>query len=507
MLLQVKNVSKSFSMKVLDNVSMQVGEGEVHALLGLNGAGKSTLVNIICGIYSDFEGEVLFQGKNINKLSVLERQEEGIFMVPQHAAIVPEYSLAENIFIGKWPLKRRGVIDHDKMFTDAKRELEAYGLTQDPKMKAGKLSLIDRRKLNIIRALYSNAKLIVLDEPTTSLDADDREELFDFVRDLCSKGTSFIFISHYLDEVMKISHNITVLRDGRAFSHKMDKSDAAAAAVVLSKEIVGEDVELAQRSELEIEGKANMLECHDLVGDCMNGISFEVRAGEIVGMCGLPGSGLRETARGLFGQGTLKSGTIKMNGKEMPIPKTSLEAMRRKLIYIPNDRHLEGLVSIMSIYKNISLGILNLKLRKAGGVLDEKKEAENVARYYDVLEIKAKSPQEPASVLSGGNQQKVVVAKALCCEPDLLILDEPTIGIDVHTREEILKLVDNLTILGKSAIYITNDYQELLRICDRILIFQNGKVIQNLKNEGLDAETIIEFMDEKGGIQNESAIS
>jgi len=492
MLLKVKNVSKSFgSTQVLNDVNLQVEKGEIHSLLGMNGAGKSTLVNIISGIYTEFEGDIIFEGENINRLSVLESQNIGIYMVPQHAAIINEYTLAENIFIGNWPMKNLEVIDWKAMNEKAEFLLKEYGLDVPADKKARNLSLIDKRKLNIIRALFSNAKLIILDEPTTSLSTNDRKELFCFIRSLSKKGSSFIFISHYLNEVLELSDQITVLRDGCAYKDESKESTEDG----LSKLIVGTDVTLMERSNVTISDDDCMLECENLSGKGVESVSFRLHTGEIIGLIGHPGSGAREMVHLLYGLKKPEHGTIRLKGQEISLPRKPYDAMRKHIIYIPNDRYKDGLVGIMSIAKNISLGILNLKLRKSMGILNQKKEKSNVARYYDVLRIKANSPEQAVNELSGGNQQKVIVAKAMCCDPEVLILDEPTIGIDVHTREEIMKLVDRMTIQKKSIIYITNDYNELLRICDRVIAFKNGRIIHEVKNEHLTIEQVLEMRD------------
>lgn len=492
MLLEIKNVSKSFgSMQVLKQINMQVEKGEIHSLLGLNGAGKSTLVNIICGLYTDFDGEIIFEGKNINHLSVLESQKIGIYMVPQHAAIVNEYTLAENIFIGNWPMKNSAVIDWKTMHEKAQVLLKEYGLNFPASAQAKELSLVDKRKLNIIRALYSNAKLIVLDEPTTSLSTNDRKELFNFVKNLSRKGTSFIFISHYLNEVLELSDQITVLRDGQAYR---DNSEVRTEES-LSRLVVGTDVTLMERTDVKFDENECMLECDGLMGEGVKEATFRLHTGEIIGLIGHPGSGAREMVQMICGIQKATGGVIRLKGKQIPLPKKPYDSIERHLIYIPNDRHKDGLVGIMSIAQNISLGVLNLKLRKKFGVLDDKEEKENVERYYDVLEIKAHSPQQSVNELSGGNQQKVVVAKAMCCEPEVLVLDEPTIGIDVHTREEIMKLVDQMTTQKKSILYITNDYNELLRICDRVLAFKDGEIIHDVPNHNLTIEQVMEMRD------------
>ena len=498
MLLEVKNISKSFGLtQVLREISMEVDTGEVHALLGLNGAGKSTLVNIISGTLGDFTGQILLEGEDIGNLTVLKRQKKGIYLVPQHAAVVPGYTVAENLFIGKWPKKTALTIDRAKMNALAVEYLREYGITFDPRTITEELALIDKRKLNIIRALHSNAKLIILDEPTTSLGAADRNELFDFINKLRGQGTSFIFISHYLDEVLRISDNVTVLRDGQAYRSEKEGNTEE----ILSRLIVGEDVELAQREPPKICEDKVLLECRGIVANGVEGVDMKVRQGEVIGMVGHPGSGARELARAIYGLSRIKSGSMQFHGKDVRPPRSTYEAMSRNLIYISNDRHAEGLVPMMSIYQNISLGIIRLWLRGKGGIINRRLERECVDTYYRRLKIKADSPSQQVDDLSGGNQQKVVVAKALNCRPEVLILDEPTIGIDVHTREEILGLVNQLTQEGKAALYITNDYNEMLRISDRLLFFHDGRIVQDIPNENLNPEQVIHLRDTiiKGG--------
>lgn len=497
MLLEAKNICKSFHTKqVLNGINFQVEKGEIHGLVGKNGAGKSTFVNIITGLINDYQGEVYFEGRNIDKESVLHRQKSGLFLVPQHSSIVTEFSVAENIFIGIWPKKKNGAVDRKKMNEMAKEVLEIYGLDISPQTKAGKLSLVEQRKLNIIRALFSEAKLIILDEPTTSLTKEERTNLFQFIEDMSMKGVSFIFISHYLDEVLKICRNITIFKDGRAGSLSLKEQRTE---MELSKLIIGSSVDLFQREKnLNHSDNSYTLKCTNIKADCVDDISIELYPGKILGFVGFPESGARELMRAMGGLEKIKSGTLTdEDGNEITV-KNAKSAIKNGIMYVPFDRHDEGLVQDMSILHNISLSVMKEKLSQAG-CISKKLELENTMKYYNRLEIKAQSAMELTRTLSGGNQQKVVLAKALCTEPRLLLLDEPTIGIDIGSREEILSLVDQLAKEGISIIYHTSDYSEMLRICDEICFFHNGKFMRKIANDNLTVEEITDIRDSLKG--------
>lgn len=497
MLLEAKNICKSFHTKqVLTGINFQVEEGEIHGLVGKNGAGKSTFVNIITGLIDDYQGEVYFEGRNIDKESVLHRQKSGLFLVPQHSSIVTEFSVAENIFIGVWPKSKNGTVDRKRMNEMAKNVLEIYGLDISPDTKAGKLSLVEQRKLNIIRALFSEAKLIILDEPTTSLTKEERSNLFQFIQDMSAKGVSFIFISHYLDEVLKICKNITIFKDGRAGSLSLQEQRTE---MELSKLIIGSSVDLFNRDKnLESPEEKYTIKCSHLTADCVDDISMELYPGKILGFVGFPESGARELMRAMGGLEKIKSGTLEdANGKEIVV-KNPKSAIKSGIMYVPFDRHEEGLVQDMSILHNISLAVMKEKLSQAG-YIRKKLELENTMKYYNRLEIKAQNAAEPTRTLSGGNQQKVVLAKALCTEPSLLLLDEPTIGIDIGSREEILSLVDELAKEGISIAYHTSDYSEMLRICDEICFFHDGKFVKKIKNDDLTVEKITDIRDSLKG--------
>lgn len=491
MLLEMKDINKSFANnQVLTGVSLSVDKGEILALLGLNGAGKSTLVNILCGVYTDYEGDVIFDGENLNKLDITGRRDKGIYMVPQHVAIVDMVSVGENIFIGEWPKGRLGV--SQKIINEkAAEQLKQYGVNQDPKRLAGELDLVDKRKLNIIRAIFSNAKLIILDEPTTALSKKDRNELFSFVKKLAASGTSFIFISHYLDEVVEIADRVKVIRDGMGFDCEGEITEQKLAAL-----IVGQDVELMHHEKVDLTDKEISLDVKGLCAEFCDEVSFQLRAGEIVGFVGDNESGARHTVRALMGLNPAKKGEISVRGKKLKrIPKETQEALASGLVYISNDRQKEGLCSIFSIFTNISNGILKLFLANKAGIINKSREREMCEKYFRRMNVKAESSATLVSSLSGGNQQKVVVGRALACQPEILILDEPTVGVDIHTREAIMTIVDEMAQQGKAIIYISNDFNELIRISDRFVIFKDGKISHDVKNEGMQIDELMTLRD------------
>jgi len=492
-LLEIKNVAKNFGpTHALKDINLIIKKGTVHSLLGRNGAGKSTLVNIIAGLYRQDVGQVFLEGQEISHLSISERQAVGISIVPQHASVIPELSVGENIFIGSWPKKKNNFIDWAKLHEMAAKEFKEYGLEIDTREKIKNLTLVEQRKVNIVRSLYGGAKLIILDEPTTALSSADRDGLFKFIKSLSEKGTTFIFITHYLDEVIKISDDITVLRDGQAFT---GYSSGTVTELELANLISGENVTITVRKpRSDFTDNDVVLECKGVCGKNMEDISFKLHRGEIVGMVGIPGSGAREVCRAIYGLHPIEKGEIIVNGELVTISKPK-NALKNGIVYIPSDRHAEGLVGILTIQDNVCLPILKKSLQKKNGFLNTKKAKELTLKYYTKLKVKANSINDKIDSLSGGNQQKVLVSKALTCEPKVLILDEPTVGIDIKSREEILSVVKELSEKNLSAIYITNDFDELLRMVDVLIFFRNGKIKMIVKNQELEPAAIIKLRD------------
>lgn len=497
-LLKVEHVSKSFgATQALKDVSFTIKKGTIHSLLGRNGAGKSTVVNIIAGIYRQNNGTVTLDGGDITPYSVFERQNMGIKIVPQHASIVPELTVGENVFMGIWPRKKGCFVDWDRLFDDAKTELDKYGLDVDPKETVRNLNGVDQRKVNIIRAMHGGAKLIILDEPTTALSSVERQELFVFVNELKAKGTAFIFISHYLQEVVELSDDVTVIRDGRSFS---GSDDGELNEERLASLIAGEDVELLNRKKLkDNSGKELLLECRNLSGPILKDVSVKLYRGEVTGLVGFPGSGARELCRTLFGLEKMTAGELRMGEDKKIGIRNPADAMKNGISYVSYDRHKEGIIGLMSIRENISLPSLYTTLKNKLGFVDMEKSKEISERYFELFHVKANSTDDTLNSLSGGNQQKVVVAKTVSTGPQLLMLDEPTIGIDIKSREEIIENINKISGENDtSVLYLTNDFDELIRTVDRILFFKNGRLAEDVRNDGLSHEDVINIRDSVG---------
>ncbi|AZO94690.1 sugar ABC transporter ATP-binding protein [Halocella sp. SP3-1] len=496
-LLEIKNVAKRFgATQALCDVSLKINKGTVHSLLGRNGAGKSTLVNIIAGLYPQDNGQVFLDGKEISKLTVFDRQQTGIRLVTQHTSVIPYLSVGENIFMGLWPKNNSGLVDWAKLHNIAEKELEEYGLNVDSREKVMNLSPVEQRKVNIVRAMFGGAKLIILDEPTTALSSKERSNLFEFVLQLKEKGTSFIFITHYLNEAIKLSDDITVLRDGKAYNTKATASEERLANLV-----AGESVELTKRNKkTTFPDKEVVLECRNIYGENMKDVSFRLYRGEILGVVGFPGSGAREICRTLYGLMPAEKGEFVINNKKVNIQEPK-QAIENDIAYISYDKHSEGIVPLLSIRENISLPIMKTELKGKCNLMNIRKEKKIARSYINLLKVKANSIEDKVDSLSGGNQQKVVVGKVLSSKPDILILDEPTVGIDIKSREEIISIVNKMTQKGLSVIYLTNDFDELLRVVDRLIFFREGQVVEIIENKELEQEDIIKIRDSVDSVE------
>ncbi|MEM1485129.1 sugar ABC transporter ATP-binding protein [Oscillospiraceae bacterium PP1C4] len=492
---EVKNVNKRFgATQALRDVSLTIEAGTIHSLLGRNGAGKSTVVNIIAGIYPQDGGKVLYCGSDISEKSVFERQKMGIRMVTQHASVIPDLTIAENIFMGLWP-KKKGFVDWETMYTLAEAELKQYGLEADPRAKVKTLGNVDMRKINIVRAMYGGAKLVILDEPTTALSSKERDDLFIFINKLKEQGTAFIFISHYLDEVVRLSDQITVIRDGLSFAGSDGSLDVSEER--LANLIAGEDVELKVREKHKTLPDSKIaLECVNVGGDHLSGTSFKLYKGQILGVIGFPGSGAREICRTLFGLEKMKTGEVRLfDGNPVRLSSPEI-ALKNGIAYISHDRHGEGIVAHLNILENISLPIMKTVLRSRWGLIEQRKAIKVANQYSNMLKVKCNTIYDKLSSLSGGNQQKVVVAKTLSSMPSIMILDEPTVGIDIKSREEIITIVNDLTEeVGMSVLYLTNDFDELIRIADRLIFFRDGRLVGDVDNENLTHEDVVRMRD------------
>lgn len=472
-LLELRNVSKQFpGVQALDDVSLDVNEGEIHGLVGKNGAGKSTLVNIIMGLIEPTEGEITINGTELQHITPQRAIASGIAFLPQESKLVPALTVAENMFCGKLPIGRFGFVNRPRMVSDAEELLQRIELNIGVRRAAESLSVGEQQMVGIAKALFGRARLVILDEPTAALNRREVEVLFHFMRSLGERGVSFIYISHFLTEVFDVCDRVTVLRNGRrvttSFTSELTENE-------LARLMVGRDVVLGARSpvplgqvELEVDGLSD--------GETFHGVSFQVRSGEILGITGLMGSGKTEVAEAIFGLRPLSAGHIRLSGRTARVM-SPWEALRLGVAYLPEDRRRFGILPNLSVAENITISVLS-KLLDHFGLVRQEAQRELAQEYVERLEIATPSVQKEIAQLSGGNQQKCIVAKLLATHPQVLILGEPTRGIDVGAKAEIFRIIADLTTKGLAVLIVSDEIHELLAICDRVLVMFQGEVVR-----------------------------
>ncbi len=468
--LQVQHISKSFGgVHALQDVDFAVVPGEVHAILGENGAGKSTLIKILTGFHQPDSGEIFLEGKPVHFSGTREAQQLGIAAIYQEPSLFPDLDVAENIMVGRQPVGRWG-IDWRSMYAEATGLLKRLGLPIDPHTKARDLSVAQQQVVEIARSLSINAKVLIMDEPTSSLTLREVDELFAIVRQLRDAGTAVVFISHRLEELFAVADRVTILRDG---AYVGTREMAGISTDEMIRLMVGRSLgELFPKQH--VEPGAVVLEAEGLgVEGAFSGVSFQLRRGEIVGMSGLIGAGRTNVARAIFGTDPATAGTIKLDGKPVTI-KSPDEAMALGIGYVPEDRKEHGLVLEMSIADNITLPILARFARL--GWLNQGQALVQAKESSQQLEVKMTGVDQKAQQLSGGNQQKVVLAKWLGTRPRVLILDEPTRGIDVGTKAAVHRLMSNLAAEGIAILMISSELPEILGMSDRVLVMREGRL-------------------------------
>ena len=486
---QMSGIYKAFyGTTVLEDVDFEVLPGEVHALAGGNGAGKSTLMKILQGVYSMDRGDISVAGQAVRISSIHEARAAGIGMVFQEFSLVPSLTVAQNVFLTAEPLGRGGLINDREAVRRAGEVFAEMEVEVDPRAVVADLGTAYWQLTEIAKALGQDARVLIMDEPTASLAKHETEALFDLVERLKARGISIIYISHRMDEVYRIADRITILRDGRRLlTEKL--TDVTPEQIV--EGIVGKKIEgqMSYRHRGHDTGAAPLLEAIDLrAGSRVNGVSFTVRAGEIIGLAGLMGSGRTELARALFGIDKLAGGELKLHGEVVTISNPQ-QAISHGLALIPEDRRAQGLVLEHSVRENLLLPLLD-RTRK-GPFLNAAAARELSDRLIARFAVKVDNPGRPVRLLSGGNQQKVVLAKWLGTEPDILILDEPTAGVDIGTKSEILEMIRNLADEGKAVIVISSEYPELLAVSDRILVLRDGAISADLPRSDIaDEETL-----------------
>jgi simple sugar transport system ATP-binding protein len=482
-ILRIDNVTKHYgAVKALRGVSLGIRRGAIHGLLGENGAGKSTLVSIISGHITPTSGTIVMDGRPLHRVDVKTMEEAGVFLVTQEPMIIDNLTAAENLMLGIWPAKN-GFVDWKTLRADAARILDGSGI--DGKALAGRLDAVARRKLNIMRAMFSGGKVIILDEPTAALTVADRRVLFDFMKRLSGEGVTFIFISHYNDEILEICDAVSVLRDGSLAGGSEDV--AAMTSEQLTELVLGRGLTLFQRNRRDHAGKAPAVSLRDIRGKYLSLGSMDIAPGEVVGFTGLPGAGAKELARAIFGLHPA-SGTIGINGAQTPLPQNPRAAFDTGIAFLSDDRRKDGAVGKMSIGQNIALSSLPTRARM--GYIDRDAEAKVVDSYFKAMEIKAPNPDYAVDTLSGGNQQKVCLGRVLATKPRLLIVDEPTRGIDVGVKQDVLRIIDELSATGVSVIIVSTDTDELVRAVDRVCVFEHGKVKETLTGEAITVERL-----------------
>lgn len=485
--LELKNISKSFpGVKALDEVSFSVEEGTVHVLVGENGAGKSTLIKIINGMYTADEGELYVFGKKVAMHSPRHMKELGIATIHQELNPVPDLTIAENIFLGRLPTRGPGIVAKKHMVEEAQKLVNDLGFSYDVKRVMRSLTVSDMQIIEIIKAISVNAKIIIMDEPTSSITEGEVAVLHEQIHRLKERGISIIYISHKLDELKQVGDQLTVLRDGKTIStHHIDELTTDE---IITKMVGRKMDNVYPVKEAEIGEK--LLEIKNLTQpNVFSNISFTLHRGEILGMSGLVGAGRTEVVRAIFGMDSYSSGEIIINGKSVEIKKVS-DAIREGIIMLSEDRKLEGLVLIRSICENI--GLPNLK-RYRGFLLNKKREREDAQEMKEKLAIKTPTIGTEAQNLSGGNQQKVVIAKWLLQNPVVFIMDEPTRGIDVGAKYEIYKIMCDLAAQGAGVIMISSELPEIIGICDRTLVMAEGRITGEVTREDFSQERIMSF--------------
>lgn len=500
-ILEMKGITKIFpGVKALDNVNLKVREGEIHALCGENGAGKSTLMKVLSGVYphGTYTGDILFKGNTCEFKGTKQSEELGIVIVHQELALIPYLSIAENIFLGN-EQAHNGIIDWNSTTNHTRELLKKVGLSESPNTRVNTLGVGKQQLIEIAKALSKKVKLLILDEPTAALNEDDSQNLLDLMLEFQKQGITSIIISHKLNEVSKVADSITILRDGATIETlDMEKDNVTEDRII--KGMVGRDLvnrypsRESKIGEVLFEVKNwNVYHPTNEERKVVKDVNFNVCKGEVVGIAGLMGAGRTELAMSIFGKsyGRRISGQVYKNGKEINVSSVN-KAIENGIAYVTEDRKEYGLVLIDDIKRNITLA--NLGGVSKNLIVDENKELVETENFRKKMNIKCSSIQQKTGNLSGGNQQKVVLSKWIFTKPDLLILDEPTRGIDVGAKYEIYTIINQLAAEGKGVVIISSELPEILGMCDRVYVMNEGALMGELKGEEASQEKIMKLV-------------
>ncbi len=507
-LLEMRNITKTFpGVKALDNVNFSVERGEIHALVGENGAGKSTLMNVLSGIYpyGTYEGDIIYEGQVMQFSNIKDSERQGIVIIHQELALIPEMTIGENMFLGN----ERGskfAIDWNTTYAEADKYLKMVNLEESSKVQVKTIGTGKQQLVEIAKALAKKAKLLILDEPTSSLNEEDSRALLDLMLQFKKQGMTMIIITHKLNEVAYVADTITVVRDGTTIETLDNHGKEPISEERIIKGMVGREMtnrfpkrEGVKIGDIEMEVEHWTVH-HPLYPErkVVNDVSLYVRKGEVVGIYGLMGAGRTELAMSIFGQsyGVNFSGKLKLNGKEIKLKKNEADAIKHGIAYVTEDRKGNGLVLSQSIKVNTSLANLNAIAERS--VIDGDKEYAVAEEYREKLSIKTPTVEQLVGNLSGGNQQKVLLAKWMFAEPDIMILDEPTRGIDVGAKYEIYCIINDLARAGKCVLMISSELPEILGMSDRIYIMNSGKLLGEMKAEEATQESIMAMILQSG---------
>ena len=501
-LLEMKNVCKSFpGVKALQNVDFQLKAGEIHALLGENGAGKSTLIKVLGGIYEPEESQILIDEKPVAITSVNSARDNGISIIHQELVLVPHMTVAENIFLGREPKGRFGV-NYAQMTTESQKMLDQFSLGINTDRLIADLSIAQQQMVEIVKAISFNCRILVMDEPTSSISDREVTALFEIMRNLAKQGVGIIYISHKLSELYEVCDRVTVLRDGCTVGTRdvATTSKDELIAMMVGRELdqyyVRDHVqsdEVVFRCENISDGKGNRTR--------VKNVSFEVRKGEIVGFSGLVGAGRSETMQCVFGITSGYTGDIYLDGEKLRI-KNAVDAMKNGIVMVPENRKLQGLYHVQSVRFNSTIEVLEQFINRLQ--VDIKREAEIAQEFIDKMRTKTTSQEQVISNLSGGNQQKVMIGRWLATSPRILILDEPTRGVDVGAKAEIYEIMNNLTKLGVSIIMVSSELPEVINMADRVYVMFEGRITGCVEREDISQEAIMKLatQESSGGHSN-----
>lgn len=486
-LVELSGIRKSYyGVEVLHSVDFSLQEGTVHALMGENGAGKSTLVKVIAGVHKCDSGTIKINGETVEIDSPSKAQELGVAMIHQELSAVSEMSVAENIFLGREP-KRLGFLDYNQLYKKTRELLDALHISINPRAKMKSLRVADQQMVEIAKAMSMNARIVIMDEPTSAITDHEVDSLFEMIENMKKRGTGIIYISHKMDEIFRVADEISVLRDGTNVN-TWNVKDVDNDTLILS--MVGRELK-AQFPKVDVPIGETVLEVKELTRtDEYENISFELHKGEILGFVGLVGSGRTELMHSIFGMSRPDSGSILLNGKEVRF-KHPREAIANGMAYVTEDRKGEGLVLPMSVHHNTTLSSI-LKFIKSG-LIQRRKEGVAVDEQIKSLGVKVSSPLQPVKSLSGGNQQKVVLAKWMITEPNIIIFDEPTRGIDVGAKAEIYKIMCEYVAQGNAIIMVSSEMPEAMGMCDRIIVLSNHKTSGEIERSEFSQESIVQM--------------